>query len=88
MQGCRLVIPGFQLDLIQYTGSERPKTLTPIFLQQGYFHLTFTVSDVDAAFRFLQTAGVKMTANRDPQNHIRGIVLNDPEGNEIEISPR
>jgi catechol 2,3-dioxygenase-like lactoylglutathione lyase family enzyme len=88
MKGCRLVIPSFQLDLIQYTGSQRPNAPSPVFLQQGYFHLTFTVEDMEAAFNFLQTAGVKMTANRDPQKHIRGIVLNDPEGNEIELSAR
>jgi catechol 2,3-dioxygenase-like lactoylglutathione lyase family enzyme len=86
MKGCRLVIPGFQLDLIQYKGSQRPTPSSPVFAQQGYFHLNFTVPDVDAAFNFLQGAGVKMNANRDRQNHIRSIVLNDPEGNEIEIS--
>lgn len=88
MQGCRLVIPGFQLDLIQYKGSQRPTAPSPVFLQQGYFHLTFTVDDLESAFNFLQAAGVKLTANRDRQNHIRGIVLNDPEGNEIELSSR
>jgi catechol 2,3-dioxygenase-like lactoylglutathione lyase family enzyme len=88
MRGCRLVIPGFQLDLIQYKGSQRPTALSPIFLQQGYFHLTFTVENMEAAFNFLEAAGVKLTANRDPQKHIRGIVLNDPEGNEIELSSR
>lgn len=88
MQGCRLVISGFQLDLIQYAGSERPKAASPIFAQQGYFHLDFTVADTEAAFSFLEAIGVKATANRDTQNRIRSIVLEDPEGNEIELSSR
>ena len=89
MQGTRLVIPGFQLDLIQYAGSQRPPKPEPIFMQQGYFHLAMTVSDIDAAYNFLQAAGVEMQANRNRQtNKVSGIVLHDPEGNEIELNGR
>ena len=89
MQGTQLVIPGFQLDLIQYTGSKRPETPKPIFMQQGYFHLAMTVADIEAAYNFLQAAGVEMQANRNRQtNKVSGIVLHDPEGNEIELNGR
>jgi len=89
MQGTRLVIPGFQLDLIQYEGSKRPETPNPIFMQQGYFHLAMTVSDPEAAFNFLQAAGVEMEPSRNRQtNKVTKIVLHDPEGNEIELNGR
>ena len=89
MQGTQLVIPGFQLDLIQYTGSKRPEAPKPVFMQQGYFHLAMTVADIDAAYEFLKAAGVEMEANRNRQtSKLNGIVLHDPEGNEIELNGR
>jgi catechol 2,3-dioxygenase-like lactoylglutathione lyase family enzyme len=88
MKAGKLFIPGFRLDLIQYDGSARPKTPDPVFMQQGFIHLAFTVSDLDAAFALLQTAGTDVKANRNKQGKVTQMLLHDPEGNELEIFPR
>ena len=88
MQGARLVISGFQLVLIQFEGSKRPEKPSPVFMQQGYIHLVFTVSDPDSAFTYLQGAGADVTANRNKEGKIMGMVVHDPEGNEIELTGR
>jgi catechol 2,3-dioxygenase-like lactoylglutathione lyase family enzyme len=88
MQGARLVIPGFQLDLIQFEGSKRPEKPSPVFMQQGYIHLVFTVSDLDAALSFLQGASADVTPNRNREGKLSGLVVHDPEGNEIELTGR
>jgi len=89
MQGATLLtIPGYRLDLIQYAGSHRATTPSPPYLAQGWVHIAFSVSNLDTAFSFLRAAGTDVKANRDQSGVIQGLLLHDPEGNEIELFSR
>jgi len=88
MQGVQLGIPGFQMHLIQYQGSERAKTPSPEFLAQGWIHVAFTVADLDKAYTFLQAAGVDVKGNRDRNGKMSTLVVHDPEGNAFELFSR
>jgi catechol 2,3-dioxygenase-like lactoylglutathione lyase family enzyme len=88
MKGGRVDIPGFSIHLIQYEGSQRPPKPSPIFMQQGWIHMTFSVSDMEKALSFLQASGVEVEAIRNRSNILTALVLHDPEGNEIELDPR
>jgi catechol 2,3-dioxygenase-like lactoylglutathione lyase family enzyme len=85
MKGTRLVISGFQLDLIQYKGSQRPKLEGGVLMQQGLAHLAFVSPDVEGTFNALRAAGVEVHANGAPGGKMRGFTFNDPKGNEIEV---
>lgn len=85
MKGTRLVIPGFQLDLIQFKGSQRPKLAGSVLMQQGLAHLAFASPDVEGTFNALKAAGVEVHANGKPGDKMEGFTFSDPEGNEIEV---
>ncbi len=59
IQGVQLVMPGYQIHLIQYEGSQRAKIPSPVFLAQGWIHIAFTVADTAKALAFLQAAGTR-----------------------------
>lgn len=84
----QLTIPGYRIDLVRVTGSQRPKSPTPLYLQQGWVHIAFTTSDLSRSFEFLKTAGTDVKADMNDHNAITRLLLHDPEGNEIEIFPR
>ncbi len=89
MQGAaQLKISGYRLDLIQYTGSQRAKIPSPRYLAQGWVHIAFSVSNLDAAFSFHEAAGTDVTGRRDSNGVLQGLLLHDPEGNEIELFSR
>jgi len=88
MQGVELTIPGFQMHLIQFDGSQRAKTPTPEFLAQGWVHIAFSVADPDKAYYFLKAAGVDVKGNLGKNGKMGTLVLHDPEGNAIELFSR
>jgi catechol 2,3-dioxygenase-like lactoylglutathione lyase family enzyme len=88
MKGGRVDIAGFSIHLIQYEGSQRPQKPSPIFMQQGWIHLTFSVSDMEKALSFLRASGVEVEVVRNKSNKLTALVLHDPEGNEVELDPR
>ena len=88
MQGVELTIPGFQMHLIQYAGSQRAKTPSPEFLAQGWIHVAFSVADPEKAYNFLKAAGVDVQGGPGKNGKVGTLVVHDPEGNTIELFPR
>lgn len=88
MQGVELTIPGFQMHLIQYAGSQRAKTPSPEFLAQGWIHVAFSVADPEKALNFLKAAGVDVQGGPGKDGKVGTLVVHDPEGNTIELFPR
>lgn len=84
----QLNIPGYRMDLVRAAGSQRPKTPTPDYLQQGWVHIAFTASDLSKAFAFLKSAATDVTPAFDEHQTITKLTLHDPEGNQVEIFPR
>ena len=80
-----LVIPGYRIDLIKYKGSKRPPAVDPIYLQQGWIHVVFHVEDVAAAWKALQALHVDAKVNKDDKGNPIQLLLEDPEGNQVEI---
>lgn len=80
-----LVIPGYRIDLVKYKGSKRPPRVDPIYLQQGWIHVVFHVQDVAAAWKTLQALHVDAKLNNDDKGTPTQILLEDPEGNQLEI---
>lgn len=88
LKAAHLVIPGFRLDLMQYEGSQRATTPSPIFLEQGFIHLAFTVPDLEASYSFLKAAGTDVNGERNEAGKLGVLLIHDPEGNELEIFGR
>jgi len=88
MQMAHVKIPGYRLDLIQFTGSQRPKDASPRYLTQGWVHIAFTATNLDKALSFLEAAGTDVKGSRDDKGSVTRLLLHDPEGNEIEIFPQ
>lgn len=80
-----LVIPGYRIDLVKYKGSRRPPKPDPIYLQQGWIHVVFHVDDMEAAWKTLQALHVDAKMNKDDKGVPTQILLEDPEGNQVEI---
>jgi predicted enzyme related to lactoylglutathione lyase len=64
---------------------ERPPSPRPVY--PGEVWLIFTVSDVDATVRSVQTQGGSVVrAGQDrPEHNVRAAVVSDPEGHLIEV---
>jgi catechol 2,3-dioxygenase-like lactoylglutathione lyase family enzyme len=84
----QLNIPGYRMDLVRAAGSQRPKTPSPDYLQQGWAHIAFTAADLSKAFDFLKSAATDVTPTLDDHQTITKLTLHDPEGNQIEIFSR
>jgi catechol 2,3-dioxygenase-like lactoylglutathione lyase family enzyme len=79
-------IDGYHLDLVRQAGSTRPPTVKPFF-QQGYLHIVFRTTTIDAVYARLKSLGVEVAVGgRNAKTQApRLLTLYDPEGNEIEI---
>jgi catechol 2,3-dioxygenase-like lactoylglutathione lyase family enzyme len=80
-----LVIPGYRIDLFKMEGSKRPAPVDPIYLQQGWIHLSFHVEDVAAALKTLQALHVNVNVRKDGKGNPIQLTFVDPEGNALEI---
>jgi catechol 2,3-dioxygenase-like lactoylglutathione lyase family enzyme len=84
-----LTIPGYRIDLVKYKGSSRPAVPNPLYLQQGWIHIAFSVPDLDAALKQLQALHTDVKADSpDPKGVPSRLVVHDPEGNELEFFKR
>jgi hypothetical protein len=82
----QMAIPGHRIDLIKYKGSKRPPRVDPLYVQQGWIHVVFHVDNVAIALSQLQVLHVQpKSIGKDDQGNPIGIMLRDPENNEIEI---
>lgn len=84
----RVAIPGFGIDLIQAKSSTRSMPRTPSNQQQGYVHIAFAVSDLNAAFAALKAMNADVTSQPNAKGGIDVVLVRDPEGNEIEFFNR
>lgn len=84
----QLTIPGYRIDLVRASGSQRPKASAPLYLQQGWVHIAFTSPDLARANAFLKSAGTDVKADVDEHKSLTRLLVHDPEGNEIEVFPR
>jgi catechol 2,3-dioxygenase-like lactoylglutathione lyase family enzyme len=80
-----LIIPGYRIDMVKYKGSKRPPRVDPLYLQQGWTHVVFHVEDVAAALKTLQALQVDVKVNKDAGGIPIQLLIEDPEGNQIEI---
>jgi catechol 2,3-dioxygenase-like lactoylglutathione lyase family enzyme len=85
--GRHLEIPGYRIDLSQKNGSARHSQAKGT-LEQGWVHVVFQTPAMDAAFKRLTAEHTDVTAARNPQGAITQLIVHDPEGNEIEITPK
>lgn len=78
-------IDGYHLDLVRQAGSTRPPNLKPFF-QQGYLHIVFRTSTIDAVHSRLKALGIAVNVGRSAKSQAPHLLtIYDPEGNEIEI---
>jgi len=67
-------------------GSSRPRDVDGYF-KQGWMHVVFRTSTIDADYQRLVELGTDVKADRTPQSTTARLVFHDPEGNELEIVP-
>ena len=84
---------GFRLELLARTGSApglRAANPLEAALTEGYGHVAFEATDLDALFQHLVSkgAGVVWDPRPAPVPHARMAWLTDPEGNLIELLQR
>jgi catechol 2,3-dioxygenase-like lactoylglutathione lyase family enzyme len=78
-------IAGYHLDLVRQAGSTRPPNVRPFF-QQGYLHIVFRTSTIDAVYSRLKALGVTVGVGKSAKSQAPHLLtIYDPEGNEIEI---
>jgi len=80
-----LVIPGYRIDLVKTEGSKRAAPVDPIFLQQGWIHVSFHVEDVAGALQILRAHHIEVRVKNDEKGNPIQLRFDDPEGNQIEI---
>ena len=77
--------PGLRIDLVRQKGSVRQHGAKGAS-EQGWVHIVFTDSDLDAAYRYLLSLGTDVRRDGDKGSSIHHLTLHDPEGNEIGIA--
>jgi catechol 2,3-dioxygenase-like lactoylglutathione lyase family enzyme len=81
-----LAIPGvFRLDLVEHKGSSRHAPLGTFDMEQGWVHLVFKSSNLDAAYKTLLAKKTTIRVTQSPDGSFTEFFLIDPEGNEIEL---
>lgn len=77
-------IPGFRIDLMQQKGSSRiDKRIGP--MRQGWVHLSLQTPIIGEVLKRLRAAGVDVQVFRYKNGHIMRLLIQDPEGNQIEL---
>jgi lactoylglutathione lyase len=84
---------GQRLELLSRQGSSpglRAANPAEAVLTQGYGHIAFDVSGVDAAYQRLLTLGARsvMPPQPSPERNVRMAFVLDPEGNLVELLDR
>lgn len=84
-QVSHLSIPGYRIDLSWHKESVRHAVLKRD-LEQGWVHVVFKASDIDAVYNRLMAEKAELTGvDRDKDAKITQVFVNDAEGNEIEF---
>jgi lactoylglutathione lyase len=89
---------GYRLELLHRTGSagansagaSKPANPAEAALREGYGHVAFDVTDLDAAYERALSRGAKpvMPPGPSPEAGVRMAWVTDPEGNLIELLHR
>ena len=84
---------GYRLELLHRPGSTaRGKPVTPAeaALREGYGHVAFDVTDLDAAYERAVARGARsvMPPGPSPEAGVRMAFVADPEGNLVELLHR
>lgn len=83
---------GYRLELLHRPGSEADKPASPAeaALREGYGHIAFEVTDVDAAYGRAVARGARpvVPPGPAPEPGARMAFIADPEGNLIELLHR
>jgi lactoylglutathione lyase len=86
-------VHGYRLELLHRPGSGtdgKPATPGEAALRQGYGHIAFDVTDLDAAYDRAVARGARpvMPPGPSPERGVRMAFIADPEGNLIELLHR
>ena len=84
---------GYRVELLHRPGSAPgPKPADPLeaALVEGYGHVAFDVSDLDAAYHLAVSSGARsvMPPRPSPESGVRMAFVADPEGNLVELLQR
>jgi lactoylglutathione lyase len=84
---------GYRLELLHRPGSagdSKPANPGEAALREGYGHVAFDVTDLDAAYDRAVTRGAKpvMPPGPSPEPAVRMAWVTDPEGNLVELLHR
>ena len=86
-------VHGYRLELLHRPGSQagrKPGTPGEAALREGYGHVAFDVTDLDAAYDRALARGARpvMPPGPSPEPGVRMAFVADPEGNLIELMHR
>ena len=85
-------VHGYRLELLHRPGSAADKPANPgeAALREGYGHMAFDVTDLDAAYDRAVARGARpvMPPGPSPEPGVRMAFVADPEGNLIELLHR
>ena len=85
-------VNGYRLELLHRPGSAADKPANPgeAALREGYGHMAFDVTDLDAAYDRAMARGARpvMPPGPSPEPGVRMAFVADPEGNLIELLHR
>jgi lactoylglutathione lyase len=85
-------VHGYRLELLHRPGSAADKPASPgeAALREGYGHMAFDVTDLDAAYDRAVARGAKsvMPPGPSPEPGVRMAWVADPEGNLVELLHR
>jgi lactoylglutathione lyase len=84
---------GYRVELLHRPGSSssgKPATPAEAALRDGYGHVAFDVTDLDAAYERAVTRGARrvMPPGPSPEAGVRMAFVADPEGNLVELLHR
>jgi lactoylglutathione lyase len=86
-------VHGYRLELLHRPGSRadgKPATPGDAALREGYGHVAFDMTDLDAAYERAVARGARpvMPPGQSPEPGVRMAFVADPEGNLIELLHR